>query len=274
MRQGPNSRRTRGRNNNSNRRSNLPNRNQTFDSNGPEVRIRGNAYQVHEKYLALARDSFASGDRVMSENYLQHAEHYCRIINAMNDAYREAQQQQFEPREHRDNGNREQGWKGSQGRDAGNRDDTSAELVARDGNGRDRNGHDTAADGAADQAGRENGSWRDGANGEAQAADRPLEGDPRDEGDPDFGADPRRDDGRGDGNGADVSASSNGADATPPADNGAAEAAEAEPARPVRRRRPGRPRRTANAAATSQGSAEASESGSESSGEEFPTTNN
>ena len=273
MRQGPNSRRTRGRNNNSNRRSNLPNRNQTFDSNGPEVRIRGNAYQVHEKYLALARDSFASGDRVMSENYLQHAEHYCRIINAMNDAYRDAQQQQFEPREHRDNGSREQGWRGPQGRDAGSRDETGAESPARDGNGRDRSGPDTAADGSGDQAGRENGAWRDGANGEAQAADRPLEGDPRDDGEAGFGADPRREDGRGDGNGADASASSNGADTPPAADNGTTEAAEAEPARPVRRRRPGRPRRTANAAA-SQGSTEASETAGESSGEEFPTTNN
>ena len=97
MRHGQNSRRSRGRNNsnangNNNRRSSLPNRNQTFDSNGPEVRIRGNAYQVHEKYLALARDAAASGDRVMSENYMQHAEHYFRIIQSMNEAYAQAQQ--------------------------------------------------------------------------------------------------------------------------------------------------------------------------------------
>ncbi|MBM3571018.1 MAG: DUF4167 domain-containing protein, partial [Alphaproteobacteria bacterium] len=54
---------------------------QTFDSNGPEVRIRGNAYQVYEKYLQLARDAAAAGDRIAAENYLQHAEHYFRIIN-------------------------------------------------------------------------------------------------------------------------------------------------------------------------------------------------
>ena len=97
MRQGPNSRRTRSRNNNNTgRRTNLPNRNQTFDSNGPEVRIRGNAYQVHEKYLTLARDASASGDRVMSENYLQHAEHYYRIINAMNEAYAQADRQPYD----------------------------------------------------------------------------------------------------------------------------------------------------------------------------------
>ncbi len=86
MRQGPNTRRSRGRGNNSNgRRQNIPLRHQTFDSNGPDVRIRGNAYQVHEKYLALARDATASGDRIAAENYMQHAEHYYRIINQMNE---------------------------------------------------------------------------------------------------------------------------------------------------------------------------------------------
>lgn len=59
-----------------------PLRNQTFDSNGPDVRIRGNAHQVYEKYLSLARDATAQGDRVAAENYFQHAEHYYRIINA------------------------------------------------------------------------------------------------------------------------------------------------------------------------------------------------
>ena len=77
MRQNHGSKRSRGRN--SNRRSG-PSRNQTFDSNGPSVRIRGNASQVHEKYLALARDASSAGDRVASENYLQHAEHYFRIL--------------------------------------------------------------------------------------------------------------------------------------------------------------------------------------------------
>ena len=89
MRQGPHIKRGRGRggssNNNNNRRSGTPNRNQTFDSNGPEVRIRGNANQVHEKYLNLARDAAASGDRVLAESYFQHAEHYFRILSAFVD---------------------------------------------------------------------------------------------------------------------------------------------------------------------------------------------
>jgi hypothetical protein len=91
MRQGPNPKRSRGRNNNNNsnnnnnngRRPNMPLRMQTFDSNGPDVRIRGSAFQVHEKYLQLARDASSSGDRIIAESYLQHAEHYYRIIAAV-----------------------------------------------------------------------------------------------------------------------------------------------------------------------------------------------
>ena len=78
--------------NNGGRRQNVPLRHQTFDSNGPDVRIRGNAFQVHEKYLALARDASSSGDRIAAENYLQHAEHYFRIINQINEASGENQQ--------------------------------------------------------------------------------------------------------------------------------------------------------------------------------------
>ena len=54
----------------------------TYESNGPDVKIRGTAHHVAEKYQQLARDASAAGDRVMSENYLQHAEHYLRIIAA------------------------------------------------------------------------------------------------------------------------------------------------------------------------------------------------
>ena len=54
--------------------------NRSYDSNGPDVRVRGTASQVYEKYQALARDAMSSGDRVMAENYGQHAEHYYRIM--------------------------------------------------------------------------------------------------------------------------------------------------------------------------------------------------
>jgi hypothetical protein len=89
MRPGPN-KRSRGRNNGNNSHHNrprLPHRIQTFDSNGPNVKIRGNAYQVFERYLALAREAAASGDRVVAENLYQHAEHYYRVMNANGDAH-------------------------------------------------------------------------------------------------------------------------------------------------------------------------------------------
>ncbi len=63
---------------------NIPlNRNHVFDSSGPDLRIRGTAQQLFEKYLQLGRDASSSGDRVMAESYFQHAEHYFRILNAM-----------------------------------------------------------------------------------------------------------------------------------------------------------------------------------------------
>lgn len=57
----------------------------SFDSTGPEAKVRGTAQQVLEKYQALARDAYSAGDRILAEGYLQHAEHYYRIINAEND---------------------------------------------------------------------------------------------------------------------------------------------------------------------------------------------
>jgi hypothetical protein len=84
MRPGPN-KRLRGRNNGNNHHHNrprMPYRIQTFDSNGPNVKIRGNAYQVFERYVALAREAAAGGDRIAAENLYQHAEHYFRVMNA------------------------------------------------------------------------------------------------------------------------------------------------------------------------------------------------
>ncbi len=75
--------RPRGRHNNMGPKKPMMNvRTQTFDSSGPDIRVRGNAHQVMEKYLAMARDAASQGDRVSAENYYQHAEHYFRVINA------------------------------------------------------------------------------------------------------------------------------------------------------------------------------------------------
>lgn len=72
-------------NNNNNRGPRPPHRMQTFDSNGPSVKIRGNAYQVFERYIALAREASSAGDRIAAENLYQHAEHYYRIMQANGD---------------------------------------------------------------------------------------------------------------------------------------------------------------------------------------------
>src|SRR5260370_13078769 len=87
MRTGQNSR-PYGRNygNNANRnRQPMPQRGQSLDSNGPNVKIRGTPHQIFERYITLAREASTSGDRVAAENLYQHAEHYFRVMNAANE---------------------------------------------------------------------------------------------------------------------------------------------------------------------------------------------
>ena len=81
----------------------------SYESNGPDVKIRGTAQHVAEKYSQLARDAQASGDPVGAENYFQHAEHYFRIIAAAQEQLREqfGYQQRFE-----DDGDEEGGFPG------------------------------------------------------------------------------------------------------------------------------------------------------------------
>jgi hypothetical protein len=88
MRPGQN-KRMRGRPNNNRRGPNPLTR--SYESNGPDVKIRGNAHHVAEKYLQLARDAHTSGDPVAAENYLQHAEHYFRLIASAQAAQLQAQ---------------------------------------------------------------------------------------------------------------------------------------------------------------------------------------
>lgn len=59
------------------------NRNTTLDSNGPDVRLRGNAQQLHEKYVTLGNDASAAGERIQAEAYYQHADHYFRVHSAI-----------------------------------------------------------------------------------------------------------------------------------------------------------------------------------------------
>jgi hypothetical protein len=103
MRNGQNNnKRMRNRNNNNNNSSNNNNNNRrgqnpmtrVFESNGPDIKIRGTASHVAEKYVQLARDARSSGDPVAAENYYQHAEHYFRLIAAAQEQFRQNQPQQ------------------------------------------------------------------------------------------------------------------------------------------------------------------------------------
>ncbi len=93
---------------------NIPlNRNHVFDSSGPDLRIRGTAQQLFEKYLQLGRDATGAGDRVMAESYFQYAEHYFRILNAINQA---TQQQAGQGQQ---NGGQNGQYQGAQGQQNG-----------------------------------------------------------------------------------------------------------------------------------------------------------
>src|SRR5215203_3893559 len=75
-------------NNNQNRRGQNP-MTRVYESNGPDIKIRGTASHVAEKYVQLARDARSSGDPVAAENYYQHAEHYFRLIAAAQEQFRQ-----------------------------------------------------------------------------------------------------------------------------------------------------------------------------------------
>src|SRR5581483_5867891 len=98
MRNGQNNKRMRNRNNNNhnnNRRGQNP-MTRVFESNGPDIKIRGTASHIAEKYLQLARDARSSGDPVAAENYYQHAEHYFRLIAAAQEQFRQSQPQHLQ----------------------------------------------------------------------------------------------------------------------------------------------------------------------------------
>ena len=95
MRQPQNAKRGRGRGRrgNGNAQPNVPNRNTSYESNGPDVKLRGNAQQLNEKYLALAHDAAAAGERITAEAYTQFADHYFRLHQAAIDAAEERKAQ-------------------------------------------------------------------------------------------------------------------------------------------------------------------------------------
>ena len=98
MRQPQNAKRGRGRGRrgNGNSQPHVPNRNTSYESNGPDVKLRGNAQQLNEKYLALAHDAAAAGERITAEAYTQFADHYFRLHQAAVDAAEERRAQHAE----------------------------------------------------------------------------------------------------------------------------------------------------------------------------------
>jgi len=95
--------------------------NRVFDSSGPEGKVRGTPQQIIDKYLALARDAQLSNDRVAEQNFLQHAEHYTRLLG---EAQREQQreQEQRQAQQNQGGGGQNQGQNNQQGSGGGRND--------------------------------------------------------------------------------------------------------------------------------------------------------
>ncbi len=179
-------RRMRGRGNNNNSNNNNGNNNnrkgpnpltRSYESNGPDVKIRGTAQQIAEKYTTLARDAQSSGDRVMAENYLQHAEHYNRIIATALAQQAATQQQQRDQREDddEDGDDNDAGFDGNsnQGHGQGQRSDQNQQP--RD----DRHSRDQRDNRDRDNRGnREQRENRDGATGDGSGPQPVIDGVP------------------------------------------------------------------------------------------------
>jgi hypothetical protein len=111
MRNGQN-KRMRGRNRNKGHHGHHHNPlTRVYESNGPDVKIRGTAHHIAEKYLQLARDAMASGDPVTAENHHQHAEHYFRLIAAAQEQFRQ-QNPYYQPPVAQGEGGRDEGFDG------------------------------------------------------------------------------------------------------------------------------------------------------------------
>ncbi|MEM1298323.1 MAG: DUF4167 domain-containing protein [Pseudomonadota bacterium] len=108
MRSAQKSNRSRGRGNRKSGGGGGNNINRVYDSAGPEGKVRGTPQQIIDKYLSLARDAQTSGDRVTAENFLQHAEHYQRILITATQAQEQARREQQDAAEARSHAQGEQ----------------------------------------------------------------------------------------------------------------------------------------------------------------------
>lgn len=156
MRQGQQNRRGRGRSSSSsnNGRKHQNPLTRTFESSGPDVKIRGTPAHVAEKYVALARDALSSGDPVLAENYLQHAEHYNRIIMS----FREQQAQQAEQQPRGRGGDDAQSRSGSGNEDGDETASAEGRPAINGHNGHEAPSGEGRARGGGDDAGEEDSS--------------------------------------------------------------------------------------------------------------------
>lgn len=132
----------------------------SYESNGPDVKVRGTAIHIAEKYSQLARDAQSSGDPIAAENYLQHAEHYYRIIATA--------QAQMQPQQSQDqNGQGDYAYgNGRDGRDRDSRDDEDGEDEVVSHGHRSGNGATASAPEASSSSG---GAPSEAASGEEEA---------------------------------------------------------------------------------------------------------
>ncbi len=138
--------------------------NRALESNGPDVKVRGAASTIHEKYLQLHRDASSSGDRVKAENYLQHAEHYFRIMQAQDEQRSNRQDNQSRGGGNSQNQNQSKGGNNGQGQGQGQDNSGSG----RDGqpNKRDEEKVEAKADDQSEPRGRKPKSDDSGDKGE------------------------------------------------------------------------------------------------------------
>ncbi len=154
MRQGQQNRRGRGR---GGRKPQNPLA-RNYESNGPDVKIRGTAAHIAEKYMSLARDALASGDMVTAESYLQHAEHYNRIIMA---AQTQLGPQGTQMGDNANGGGRQNRWHSDPDEDGPEAE--TAEVGGQGGGSQDRERH--AGNREHHPGGHDRGRGRHGGNG-------------------------------------------------------------------------------------------------------------
>ncbi len=99
--------------------------NRVFDSSGPEGKVRGTPQQIIDKYNQLARDCQLSNDRVSTENFQQHAEHYVRILS-------EAQREMDARREQQDRENKDRNTDRDKDRNSRSYSENAASVPSND----------------------------------------------------------------------------------------------------------------------------------------------